>query len=95
MLAPGTRVQIFGLSSRPDLNGARGVVQSFDEAKGRHGVKLSDEAGQVMAIKPVNLVELKKPVAKKAAQEIGMAIAKDGWAKAHATSLARLDQHAL
>ena len=58
MLASGTRVQLVGLTSRPDLNGARGLVISFDESKGRHVIKL-DKDGQMGLIKPSNVVEEK------------------------------------
>jgi hypothetical protein len=94
MLTPGTRVQIVGLSSRPDLNGARGIILDFDEAKGRHAVKVAED-GHPMAIKPVNLVQMQKPISKRAAQDVGASIAKGGWQQAHAASLERLEQHAL
>jgi len=36
----GTRVTVHSVRSRPELNGGRGSVQSFDELKGRYNVKL-------------------------------------------------------
>ena len=35
-LVPGTAVIVEGLRSQPEWNGARGLVQSFDESKGRY-----------------------------------------------------------
>ena len=38
----GTLVFIDGLVKRPELNGAEGIVRSFDDAKGRYGVAIID-----------------------------------------------------
>lgn len=46
-------VEIQGLVSRGDLNGKQGFVTSFDAAKGRYLVRLSD--GTALALKPSNL----------------------------------------
>jgi len=48
----GERVKIFGLMSRPDLNGRYGKVQSYDSERGRYTV---DVQGEVMALRPDNL----------------------------------------
>jgi TPR repeat protein len=41
----GTRVELRGLKGKPELNGQRGVVVSFDAASGRCKVKLEDGGG--------------------------------------------------
>lgn len=46
------RVEIVG-TSRDDLNGQIGVVTTFDEAKGRYGVKL--DSGKSVSFKPANI----------------------------------------
>ena len=50
----GRRVTINGLKSKPELNGKRGLVMSFDHAVGRAGVKIAG-SGQMLSIKPSNL----------------------------------------
>ena len=36
----GRRVIVDGLSSKPELNGSRGIAVGFDEDKGRYTVRL-------------------------------------------------------
>ena len=49
----GQRVRLFGLSARPELNGALATAESYVPAKGRYAVKLHD--GSMVTIKPSNL----------------------------------------
>jgi len=49
----GRRVIVDGLSSKPELNGSRGIAVGFDEDKGRYTVRL--DAGPTMALRPSNL----------------------------------------
>lgn len=49
----GTSVHLFGLKARPEVNGARGVIRSFDASKGRYAVELDSET---LALKRDNLV---------------------------------------
>ena len=54
--AAGQRVAIHGLAGSPELNGATGLVERYDETKGRYAVKLSSGAGRrAVAVKPQNL----------------------------------------
>lgn len=55
MAAPlvGKRVVIEGLSSKPELNGSRGVAVSFDDQKSRYMVQL--DSGAVLSLKPACL----------------------------------------
>jgi len=48
----GERVKIFGLMSRPDLNGRYGKVQSYSSERGRYTV---DVQGEMMALRSDNL----------------------------------------
>merc|ERR1719281_2377381 len=57
VLKKGVRVRLTDLQSRPDLNDTTGVLMSFDEAKGRWGVKL-ESSGETKSFKPANLVPL-------------------------------------
>ena len=50
----GKCVTLHGLKARPDLNGVRGRVLSFDHRTGRAGVKVAGD-GQMLSIKPANL----------------------------------------
>eukprot|EP00316_Scyphosphaera_apsteinii_P024842 CAMPEP_0119347806 /NCGR_PEP_ID=MMETSP1333-20130426/108717_1 /TAXON_ID=418940 /ORGANISM="Scyphosphaera apsteinii, Strain RCC1455" /LENGTH=145 /DNA_ID=CAMNT_0007360367 /DNA_START=391 /DNA_END=828 /DNA_ORIENTATION=- len=50
----GQRVEVCGLVKRPELNGARGSIISFDEVSGRHVVSL-DAAQQPTSLKPENV----------------------------------------
>jgi len=58
----GCDVAIFGLKARPECNGRRGVVRSFDASKGRYAVELKQteaEGGseaETLALKRDNLV---------------------------------------
>ena len=45
---------VVGLEAKPELNGRRGTIKSYDEAKGRYGVAL--EGGDSMLLKRGNLV---------------------------------------
>jgi hypothetical protein len=56
-LEKGRKVTIQGLKSKAELNGCKGVVESFDEAKERYNVKV-DNTGQVLALKIDNLQAL-------------------------------------
>ena len=61
----GRPVEIYGLKRRPELNGRRGVAESFAHSSGRYGVKLDPEPSDgdatgpasecVVAVHPVNL----------------------------------------
>lgn len=51
---PGTAVVVTGIASRPELNGRRATVQSFDAASGRCAV-LVDGMETPMKLKPINL----------------------------------------
>ena len=53
----GSRVRIFGLKGRPELNGRSGVAGRFDAAKGRYEVAVEGEAEAVL-LKPANLQEI-------------------------------------
>jgi len=55
MAAPlvGRQVEISGLASRPELNGQRGVAQSFNEDTGRYNINVTDDL--VLALKPANV----------------------------------------
>ena len=54
-LVAGQAVEVVGLQSRPDLNGAKGLTLKFDEASGRWLVKLVDGDGR-KSLKPANLI---------------------------------------
>ena len=51
--APGTRAQLFGLKSRPELNEIVGVVGDYDEAAERYALLLP--SGDSIAVKLSNL----------------------------------------
>ena len=58
-LASGEKVGVFGLKARPEVNGRRGVVKSFDASKGRYAVDLKEDsqgAAETLALKRDNLV---------------------------------------
>jgi len=48
----GMRVEISGLASRPELNGARGTALSFESKKNRYAVEVR---GEKLALKAANL----------------------------------------
>ena len=50
------RVQVVGLTGRPELNGQHGTIGVFNEAKARFPVKL--EGGESVLIKMVNLMSI-------------------------------------
>ena len=49
----GDVVVIGGLQSKPELNGCKARVGTFDVATGRHHIALED--GKTLALKPSNL----------------------------------------
>lgn len=53
ILNPGVSVHVFGLKARPEINGMRGVVKSYDGDKARYAVQLEAET---LALKRDNLV---------------------------------------
>jgi len=58
-ISSGGVVVLFGLKARPDCNGRRGTVRSFDVAKGRYAVALeatADAEEETLALKRDNLV---------------------------------------
>jgi len=44
-----------GLVSKPELNGRKGTVLSFDDVKGRYNVKLHDASDSIIQVKASNL----------------------------------------
>ena len=62
--AAGSKVQISGLTGRPEYNGQYGMALSWDSAKGRVGIKL-EESGEKLSLKPANLVVLEPSVKSK------------------------------
>jgi hypothetical protein len=57
-----SQVELFGLQARPELNGRKGVAQSFLASAGRYAVLLDDGAGP-FRIKPANLSVVPHPTA--------------------------------
>jgi len=53
VLVPLMPVRVVGLQAKPELNGSEGVVEKFDEEKGRWQTRLKD--GKVLEVKPANL----------------------------------------
>ena len=51
----GTRVELRGLVSKPELNGRCGTVVSWDADKGRAGVKVGNRQ---LLLKPTNLITI-------------------------------------
>ncbi|EER16831.1 hypothetical protein Pmar_PMAR011345 [Perkinsus marinus ATCC 50983] len=51
----GTRVEVLGLKSKPELNGTSGTVVGKNSRSGRFEIKL-DKTASIMAIKPDNLM---------------------------------------
>jgi len=51
----GHRVQLQGLSARPELNGLVGVCEQIDKAKGRYGIRVPGHE-DLLALKPANLI---------------------------------------
>ena len=49
------RVELRGLSGRPELNGCRGVAVSFDPKTGRYGVQLDGKGREKVALRPATL----------------------------------------
>ena len=45
-LSPSSPVVLFGLKAKPEANGRRGVVKSYDASKGRFAVELKATAGE-------------------------------------------------
>ena len=52
----GTVVSMKGLRSRPERNGDRGVIQSYNAQTGRYAVQIED-SDEIMAVKPSNLLQ--------------------------------------
>ena len=52
----GHNVRLKALKSKPELNGQRGSITGYDEAKGRYNVHLV-ESGKTLQIKPDNLTD--------------------------------------
>mmetsp|Transcript_12637 Transcript_12637/g.20927 ORF Transcript_12637/g.20927 Transcript_12637/m.20927 type:complete len:181 (-) Transcript_12637:3-545(-) len=71
-LRKGMKVQVIGLQARPELNGLRGVLASFDEEKYRWKVDL--EQGGSKLFKIANLEEIK--ISPRSAPEPKVSIAK-------------------
>jgi hypothetical protein len=58
-LAPGCRVQLFGLVVKPELNNRTGVVLAFNNSNGRYAVALDGGEGRErINAKPYNVKEL-------------------------------------
>lgn len=55
-IPPGTMVSLKNLVKRPDRNGDRGEIQSFDPSTGRYVVVLEDSE-ETMSVKPDNLLQ--------------------------------------
>ena len=53
-LPVGTEICVHGLAARPEYNGQEGVVLSWDDAKGRVGIKLK-RSGSNISLKPANV----------------------------------------
>jgi hypothetical protein len=49
---PGTKVTVFGLLTKPDLNGETGEVLSWDAEVGRYAVQFAKKA---FKLKPANI----------------------------------------
>merc|ERR1719223_2274237 len=56
-LAPGQRVEIVGLQSCPELNGAMGVVVELDAGQGRWKVRMDDGSGKMMKASNLQAIE--------------------------------------
>jgi hypothetical protein len=52
--SPGTVVCVDGLVSKPEMNGTRGTLRTFDVASGRFDVELT--ASEVLRLKPANIL---------------------------------------
>jgi hypothetical protein len=65
-LSPGDTVTVHSLVGAAQHNGKVGIVESYDEAKGRYRVALQGgggSSGKPLAVKPANLA-LSKPMSK-------------------------------
>jgi hypothetical protein len=56
----GKKVAIHGLVAKPELNGLEGRAFSYDDAKGRYGVRIDSRE---VSIKPQNLTEVEERLA--------------------------------
>lgn len=63
-------VEVVGLNRRPDLNGARGRAEGFDEASGRYHVTMTG-SGEQVALRAENLREVHAPQANAAPPQRG------------------------
>lgn len=52
-LAPGAAIMIQGVESVPELNGQRGLVEGFDEEKGRYRIAITGRA-RAIGLRPAN-----------------------------------------
>mmetsp|Transcript_56299 Transcript_56299/g.112891 ORF Transcript_56299/g.112891 Transcript_56299/m.112891 type:complete len:176 (-) Transcript_56299:51-578(-) len=75
-LRPGVRVRLADLQARPDLNGTVGTIASFDTAKERWAVNLSNGDGTKL-FKAANLVTLEVEQADSVSQRLIAAMAAD------------------
>ena len=57
---PGQEVEVRGLKAKPELNGTRGTVESFDKVRGRYAVKLQ-ATGETLALQGANLAGVYAP----------------------------------
>ena len=53
VLAAGVAVVLSGLTARPELNGMRASVLSFDKSAGRYAVKLT--TGEELRVRGINV----------------------------------------
>ena len=65
-LMASTRVMMFGLLARPDLNGQHGVISGFNAERGRYNI---DVKGETVALKPEN-VKAATPAASVSVQKV-------------------------
>lgn len=60
LLAPGTVVQLCGLSNQPAFNGARGTISSFDREMSRYNISLDvasgAQKGRMVKVKAENVI---------------------------------------
>jgi len=64
-MQPGTPVILNGLSTKPELNGAKGVLDSYDEAAGRWKVRCqrAGDTVEIVRVRPANLAIDEAPTA--------------------------------
>jgi hypothetical protein len=59
-LAIGATVEIHGLQAVPEHNGVHGNIETWDQDKGRWGVRLKS-TGKLLGLKPANLTPVQGP----------------------------------